>query len=241
MPLQAVTFDFHDTLVDCDEWFQLEIRDLVPALLSWAADREVIPDAHARRSEAITRYRVIRSEVIESGIERDAVSCALRVLEEMKIDIPEHAVACGVNDLMRAALRSASPHEGAVESVEILATWGITLGVISSAAHHGFLEWSLAEYGLLDQFSAIVTSADSGHYKSTPRIYEYALRVLGAEASRSVHVGDSLLYDVASASRVGMHTVWLNRGGGVPDGIAPDLTVTTLVGLAPRILSAFAE
>lgn len=241
MPLQAVTFDFHDTLVDCDEWFQLEIRDLVPALLGWAADRELITNAGGRRDEAIMRYRAIRSEVIESGVERDAVSCALRVLTEMKIAIPEDCVACGVNDLMRAALRSASPHEGAVETVELLATAGITLGVISSAAHHGYLEWSLAEYGMLNRFSAIVTSADSGHYKSTPRIYEYALHVLGASAPSSVHVGDSLLYDVASASRIGMHTIWLNRGGGEPDGIVPDLTVTTLVGLAPRILSTFAE
>jgi len=241
MPLKAVTFDFHDTLVDCDEWFQLEIRELVPALLDWAAARELIPSEDERKPEAITRYRAIRSAVIESGIERDAVSCAMLVLEEMRIEIPEDIVERGVNELMRVALRSASPHEGAIETVFALSEAGLTLGVVSSAAHHGFLEWSLAEYGMVDCFAAIVTSADSGHYKSTPRIYEHALRLLGATAPESVHVGDSLLYDVASSSEIGMRTVWLRRSAGELNGIVPDLTVTTLVGLAPRLLTTFAE
>jgi len=241
MPLQAVTFDFHDTLVDCDEWFQLEIRELVPALLEWAATRELIPNTDQRRPEAISRYRAIRSEVIESGIERDAVSCVLRVLEEMRIGLGEDTVERGVNELMREALRSASPHEGAIETVYALSEAGLTLGVVSSAAHHGFLEWSLAEYGMLDCFIAIVTSADSGHYKSTPRIYQHALRLLGATAENSVHVGDSLLYDVSSSSKIGMRTVWLRRSAGELNGIVPDLTVTTLVGLAPRLLATFAE
>jgi hypothetical protein len=38
-----------------------------------------------------------------------------------------------------------------------------------------------------------------------------------------------------------MRTVWLRRSAGELNGIVPDLTVTTLVGLAPRLLATFAE
>lgn len=241
MPLRAVTFDFHDTLVQCDEWFQLEVRELVPALLRWAAERDLIDNADQRYDEAVARYRAIRMQVIASGVERDAPSCALQVLSELGVVLPEEQVRVGIDELMRAALASAAPQPGARETVQELTQAGIALGVVSSAAHHDFLEWSLQAFEMLDYFTTVITSAQCGHYKSTPRIYECVLAELGVAAHESVHVGDSLRFDVGSAGSIGIRTVWFNLRREPPDGIVPDLTVESLVGLAPRILTAFAE
>jgi putative hydrolase of the HAD superfamily len=241
MPLRAVTFDFHDTLVDCDDWFQLEVRLLVPALLAWACERGIVPDCSSRSDDAIVRYRSIRKQVMDSGVERDTVSCALQVLSELDIGLGEPEVRCGVDELMRAALVTARPHPGAYDTVRQLSDAGLKLAVVSSAAHHDFLEWSLREFGMREYFTSIVSSARCGYYKSSPRIYECTLDELGVAPCETVHVGDSLLFDVGSAGQVGIRTVWFNHRREPPDGIAPDLTIVSLVDLAPRLLSTFAK
>lgn len=242
MPLRAVTFDFHDTLVDCDDWFQLEVRLLVPALLGWAYERELVCDDYTDRSDdAIARYRAIRMQVMQSGAERDTASCALQVLDELRISLDVADVRRGIDELMRAALRTASPLPGALDTVRRLSDAGMKLAVVSSAAHHDFIEWSLAEFGMRAYFAAIVSSARSGYYKSSPRIYECVLAELGVAADETVHIGDSLRFDVASAGQVGIRTVWFNHRREPANGVVPDLTVETLVGLAPRLLTTFAE
>ena len=33
----AVTLDFHNTLAQCESWFELEVRGLLPRFLEWHA------------------------------------------------------------------------------------------------------------------------------------------------------------------------------------------------------------
>ena len=73
----VVTFDFHDTLVDCDDWFQLEIRELAPAVLDWAAAEGFLVDSSDRYDEARNLYRGIRADVMATGREQDASSAPL--------------------------------------------------------------------------------------------------------------------------------------------------------------------
>jgi putative hydrolase of the HAD superfamily len=241
MPLCAVTFDFHDTLVDCDDWFQLEVRRLVPALLDWATRRDLTPDYAGRADDAIARYRAIRMQVMESGAERDTASCAIQVLDELGIELAEVHVRRGIDELMRAALATAAPHPGALDTLRSLSDAGLLLAVVSSAAHHDFIEWSLAEFGMRDYFSAIVSSARCGYYKSSPQIYACTLAELGVAASETIHIGDSLRFDVGSAGQLGLRTVWFNHRQEPQDGVVPDMTIESLVGFAPRLLATFAE
>jgi putative hydrolase of the HAD superfamily len=60
-----------------------------------------------------------------------------------------------------------------------------------------------------------VSSADLGYMKPHPAIFRTALEQMGSPPDESVMVGDSLLHDVEGARRVGMHGVWLARGGHV--------------------------
>lgn len=235
LAIDTVTFDFHNTLAWCDEWFQLEIRTLVPELLRWHGAGG---DAAAEQA-AVELYRGLRLEIIHHGNEQDVVSCAMQVLGELEIDVDRPTVERGIAELMRGALATSEPVVGAVDAVLQLAESGLRLGIISNAIYHPFLEWSLEKFGLADAFSVVVTSASAGYYKTRPELYHHTLERLGSDPDRSVHVGDSYRFDVLGARAIGMGTVWFDTGHDEGAGDDADLVVTTLEGLAPLLLDRF--
>jgi HAD superfamily hydrolase (TIGR01509 family) len=232
---QAVTFDFHNTLAACPEWFELEVRRLPSAFLEWRSAGPIDRDLAA---EADARYRQLRHEITDHGEELTAEASLQSVFAALQVEVPEAEITRGVETLMRDALAGTTPIPGAVESVREIAAAGVPVGIVSSAVYHPFLEWTLASFGILEAFAAIVTSASAGFYKSRPELYLYAAAALGAAPERMVHVGDSLRFDVGGASRAGMGTVWLRRDGADPTdaAVSPDLTIATLEGAGQEIL-----
>ncbi|MFT4036595.1 MAG: HAD family hydrolase [Thermomicrobiales bacterium] len=242
MNAAAVTFDFHNTLADCPEWFELEVRHLPSAFLVWQAAQFDTPLSETVRMAADERYRTLRREIMEHGNELTAEQSLRLVFDEMQIAAGDDEIAEGVAALMREAAALATPIPGAIETVQAIHASGTPLGVVSSAVYHPFLEWTLEEFGIKPAFTTIVTSASAGFYKSRPEIYLHAAELLGATPARMVHVGDSLRYDVGGASRAGMGTVWLQDPHKPGDGsdFLPDLTVQTLTGSSPAILELLA-
>lgn len=234
--LRAVTIDFHDTLFICDEWFQLEVHHLVAQFLSWYGRRMGQPVDEETMNEATVRYRRLRQAVIEHGEEIDAVSCVLAVTADMGMPVDRTDAECGVAELMRATLPSAYPRTGAVELVHALQAAGVRLGIVSSAVYHPFIEWCLERYHLSGAFSAVVSSASCGVYKSRPGIYQHALALLGAGAEYAIHIGDSYRFDVLGARRAGLKTVWLDKDGAVGKDHMADLVVPDLTGIADDVL-----
>ncbi|HET7038209.1 MAG TPA: HAD family hydrolase [Thermomicrobiaceae bacterium] len=235
----AVTLDFHDTLFRCDDWFTLEVEQLVPAFLRWRAPGEGGPSSslldYGRAS-----YRRLRGEIIASGLEQSAIECVLRVCREIGVAAERAEVETGVDALMHATLTSTTPLPGAVALVAELRAAGARLAVISNAVHHPFLEWALAAHGLASSFDAVVSSASAGFYKSRPEIYRETLRVLEVPPARAVHVGDSYRFDVLGAAAAGLRTVWLTPAQAPADNGHADLIVNTLEGLAPKIRALLA-
>jgi FMN phosphatase YigB (HAD superfamily) len=145
---------------------------------------------------------------------------------------------------MRRAFQSASPVEGAPQTVAELAEKGIPLGVVSIAIHHDFLLWSLERFGMIDSFSSIVSSASCGFYKVRPEIYWTALENLDATPAASLHIGDSLRMDVGGASRAGMRTAWYRRPNAKDspsNEFAPSLIATSMCGVAPALLETLSR
>lgn len=236
---QAITFDFHNTLVACPEWFDLEVKHLPSSFLGWwasAASGEPFPEEV--QVDADARYRQLRREIMDHGNELTAEASLEAVFTAMGIAVPDCDVAAGIEALMRGALAGASPIAGAVDTVHAIHRAGVTIGVVSSAVYHPFLEWALDAFGVLPAIRAIVTSASVGFYKSRPEIYELAAAAIDADPAHVVHVGDSLRFDVGGASRAGMGTVWLQheQAASADQTIVPDLTLRTLEGSAPKIL-----
>jgi len=235
----AVTFDFHNTLAVCDAWFELEIRGLAAAFFAWEARQNgnttVDP---ALIDEATIAYRALRLEIIDHGNELPAEACVERVLRRLSRPVDTYAIERGVGELMREVFAEVTPVAGAVATVRELHAAGVSLGIISSAVYHPFLEWTLAEFDLREAFLAVVTSASAGLYKSRPELFWHAAAAIGSEPATTVHVGDSFRFDVEGAKRAGMKTVWLRRDDAPPPpaGVVPDLTLDTLEGAHTAIL-----
>jgi HAD superfamily hydrolase (TIGR01509 family) len=235
MTSQAITFDFHDTIAACPEWFELEVRRLPSAFLRWQS-ANVDPDLLA---DADARYRQLRREIMAHGEELPAEACLARVFTAMGRDVPGDELATGVEELMRAALPTATPVPGALEAIQTIDAAGIPIGVVSSAVYHPFLEWTLNAFGIRSAFRVVVTSASAGYYKSRPEIYWHAAERLDVRPQRMVHVGDSLRFDVGGAARAGLGTVWLRHGRAErgDEDVRPDLTIDTLEAASPEILA----
>ena len=236
---QAITFDFHNTLAACPEWFELEVRHLPSSFLRWWSDRGGRLLAPALLDEADARYRQLRHEIIDHGNELTAEACLEHVFGAMQLQVSEDDVRRGVADLMRGALAGATPIPGAVATVREIHRSGVPVGIVSSAVYHPFLEWTLEAFGIRDAIDVVITSASAGFYKSRAELYVHAAELLGASPESMVHVGDSFRFDVAGANRAGMGTVWLrdDRSQSEDPSIRPDLTLTTLVAAAPEILT----
>lgn len=97
---------------------------------------------------------------------------------------------------------------------------GFRLGVISNASHE--LPERLHQLQLARHFDTITYSWEVGVEKPSPRIFRTALKRLGVEASRAVHVGDSYEADVLGARGVGITPMLIDRDG---TGTAADCIV----------------
>lgn len=84
-------------------------------------------------------------------------------------------------------------------------------------------------FGLASYFDSTTFAQNCGFSKPDPRIFDAALRDFGIEPHQAVHIGDSLLTDVAGAQASGIPAIWLNRTGARNgSGITPDATVANL-------------
>ncbi|RIK47295.1 MAG: hypothetical protein DCC58_00315 [Chloroflexi bacterium] len=233
----AITFDFHDTLASCDHWFRIEVRDLVPEVLGWYDRRNDTRLAERYASDAYSEYRQLRRSVIAAGDEIDAVRCTQLVLERLGLAFEDDVLEEAVDAVMQSALADVSPVPGAIDALREIAEAGVPIGIVSSAVHHRFLEWTLAEFGIRDLVQSVVTSASCGFYKSRTEIYTHSVDVLGVSPDRCVHIGDSYEFDVRTAGRAGLKTIWYRTQPSVDPGDDADLIVDTLVGVAPRALA----
>lgn len=238
---EAVTFDFHNTLARCDRWFHLEIRDLVPAFLGWHARQAGSTVSDATLDHSVELYRKLRLDIMRHGVEQDADTCVNVVTREMGLEFEPETIERGLHDVMYAALDDSQPIEGVVAAVRALHEQEIKLGVVSSAVYHPFLEWSLEKFGIGSAFETIVTSASCGFYKSRTEIYEMTLSALGVTPECAVHVGDSHRFDIETARKLGMQTIWLDEGDEATDSHQADVVVNSLIGVDRIILNGRAE
>lgn len=207
--LDLVTFDFHNTIATCDPWFHLEIRDL-PAEVFADIDPFILESID--RSEVTAAYRRLRQGVIACGKEIDALESTIRIAEEFRLDLDHGDIEASIARLMRDTLEHAAPIPGVIDGIRKVAAMGIPIGVVSSAVYHPFLDWTLDAFGIGFHFKFVVTSADCGHYKSVPEIYHHAMSLTDASPARSIHIGDSLKWDVMMAQKAGMRAIWFSNG-----------------------------
>lgn len=108
--------------------------------------------------------------------------------------------------------------------LEGLRAGGCRLAVVSNFDSR--LPGILQSLGIWGQVDAVVYSSEAGSAKPDAAIFRRALRVLGVDPTRAVHVGDSARADVAGARAAGITGVLIQRGppaGTVPGGAIQSL------------------
>ena len=74
--------------------------------------------------------------------------------------------------------------------------------------------------GVLELVDGVVTSAEVGAAKPSPRVFERALSLAGVEPAEALHVGDKVDNDVEGAAAAGLRAVLVQRKGEPPPGVA---------------------
>ena len=93
------------------------------------------------------------------------------------------------------------------------------MGVISNA--DGKIADVLAHCGIADCFETITDSGIVGKEKPHPKIFEAALKSLGAKAGESLYIGDVYSVDYVGATNVGMRAVLFDVCGAYKNEVAP--------------------
>jgi 2-haloacid dehalogenase len=110
-----------------------------------------------------------------------------------------------------------------------------SLGVITNCDDDLF---AASEHKLGLSFDWVVTAQQAKRYKPNPRGFELMFERVGLPPRRILHVAQSLFHDHATAKRLGLSTVWVDRRAGRPGGGAtppadatPDLVVPDMATL----------
>ena len=102
------------------------------------------------------------------------------------------------------------------------------LGVVSN--FYGNVARILADADIMPLLTVVADSNRVGWMKPDRRIFDHALRALGAPPQAILHVGDSYERDVQAASALGLRTAWLvaaDRRPADPDPVA-DAVISSL-------------
>jgi putative hydrolase of the HAD superfamily len=110
-----------------------------------------------------------------------------------------------------------TPYPDVEPALRDLRERGMTI-VIASNWDCSLPEW-LGPTGILDLVDDVVTSAEVGAAKPSPRVFERALGIAGVEPAEALHVGDKVDNDIEGAAAAGIRGVLLQREGDPPAGV----------------------
>lgn len=97
---------------------------------------------------------------------------------------------------------------------------GYRMGIVSNAADDADVQTLVDQSKLRPFFDFILTSAQAGYRKPSPRIFKQALAHWNAQPQQAVMIGDTIAADVAGANALGMASIWIKRRADTPENRA---------------------
>jgi FMN phosphatase YigB (HAD superfamily) len=99
--------------------------------------------------------------------------------------------------------------DDAVPALDSITALGSKIGLLTNMDQN--INPILAQLGIADKLSFVVTSAEAGADKPHPEIFQAALKKAGVSSSEACHVGDQYQNDVLGARGAGIQGVLLDR------------------------------
>jgi putative hydrolase of the HAD superfamily len=213
--IQAVTFDFWETLVsegagiDAEEDGTMRARQLQrwTEVLEAAGTPAGADDIDA----AFTRNWEVFHESWQTNVQHGPDEATLLICEFMGVDpSPEvrAALRASFDEVGRAGPLRLAP--GIQECLRGLKDTGVRIGIVCDVGMTAspILRERLDTFGVLRYFDHWSFSDEVGCFKPWPAVFEHALAGLGVDdPGRAAHVGDSRRTDVAGAQAMGMTAV----------------------------------
>src|SRR5579872_736245 len=180
--IRAVIFDMDGLLLDSEVYWERTRTEYCRSLgCRWRPEDELGVKGHNSREWA----------------QRIRGRCAL--------DVPLETIIAGVSDRMRTLYHERLPLlPGAVETVRSLHCL-YPLGMASSSPP-SLIRFAMTEAGILDCFTAIVSSDDVGRGKPSPDVFLETARHLGSSTSGTAVFEDSSS-GITAARAAGMFTI----------------------------------
>jgi putative hydrolase of the HAD superfamily len=158
-------------------------------------------------------------------LERLRDRCAEELRRALAIPGLDHATA---RRAMLGALEF-SAYPDVLPALGELRGRGVAL-VVASNWDCSLPDW-LRPAGVLELVDGVVTSAEVGAAKPSPRVFERALAVAGVDARQALHAGDTVDNDLEGAAAAGVRAVLVRREGSPPPGIEAIRSLRELVAL----------
>ncbi len=212
--LKGILFDLDDTLLDWSgvklDWRDIEAERLAGVLAylergeDWrGAPLESLVERYTQRTRDawIQARRDLRAPRMPEIL--------IRTLSEFGLA----DAASRADEILRAydwqAVEGTVVFPDAPPMLSLLRAQGLKLGIVTNASQPMELrDAELREHGIIDYFpDCRVSAADVGWLKPDARIFQSALRQLGANPEEAVFVGDNPLADIEGARSVGMRAV----------------------------------
>ena len=221
-PVQAVTFDFWNTIVAESAIGASRGSRIADELATHGVD--ATPEQVAAAFDSGWEWFVGRWKANEHTTTRESVAVSLSHLPE---PVTDDAVVDAVTALVVAGSDPATITlaPGIGDCLETLAAAGVQLGIICdvgmtpSSTLRGYLD----HHGLLQHFHHWSFSDEVGCYKPDPRIFAHAADGLGRpDPARTAHVGDLRRTDVAGAQGVGWTAVRYHGLSDDPRDVGPE-------------------
>jgi FMN phosphatase YigB (HAD superfamily) len=242
MALRAIVFDLFDTLVDLhfDRLPETRVRDQTlrgSTVTLHEIARDFVPlDVVAFAAELRESDRALYEHTYKVGLELPVERRFRAFAERLGVTDPDFVSRLGSAHM--GVLRSVA--EAPAHHREVLETLSreFRIGICSNFSDGRTARSVLDEAGLLDSFHAVVISEENGFRKPRSEIFEDVLSRLETDPAETLHVGDSLVADVAGAAGARINTAWLTRRVRDPeaaladyDGPRPEYTLADLAEL----------
>lgn len=94
--------------------------------------------------------------------------------------------------------------------------------------------------GIDDLIDYVIVSDEIGIKKPNEKLFEYCLRKAGVKSKEAIYIGDRIDKDIKPASKLGIHSVYIHRGGKhdfnksdveKPEQVSPEYEISNMRGL----------
>ncbi len=241
-PLEAVIFDFDDTLISWAEsdkpWWEVvqEASADIPSYLRANNIAQVSDKAYLDAFNTEMRDSWGKAHETYEGVSFGGV--LMRTLDRLEVD----GRAADIQAIMRhfnwQPGVGVQPFPDAHDVLDGLRERGLKIGLLTNAWQPMWMrEVELEKFGLVGRLDAKITSGDTGYIKPHPAVFWRILGMLNTVPDRAIMVGDNPTADIRGGNFVGMTTVQMKPEHLDRDqqGVVPDHTITSLSQLLPIV------